>query len=65
MAKRFFADNGVAFEEKDASTDEFREELVERSGQLSVPVIIVDGEVMVGYNEGELRTKLGIGNEDA
>jgi len=37
-----------------------RKIMVEKSGQLGVPVIDIDGKVMVGYEESELAKALGI-----
>jgi glutaredoxin len=34
--------------------------MVKKSSQTSVPVIIIDGEIVVGFNEPVLKTKLGI-----
>jgi len=34
--------------------------MVKKSGQMSVPVIDVDGEMLVGYDEAVLREKLGL-----
>jgi len=59
MAKEFFKDNGVEYENIDVSKDrDAAEEMVEKTDQMSVPVIIVekDGkeEVMVGFDEEKL-----------
>jgi len=37
-----------------------REEMIRRSNQMSVPVIDIDGDLIIGFNETELKTKLGI-----
>lgn len=39
---------------------EAREELVRRTGQMAVPVILVDDEVVVGFDRGRLERLLGI-----
>ena len=39
---------------------EAREELVRRTGQMAVPVIFVDDEVVVGFDKGRLQRLLGI-----
>jgi glutaredoxin 3 len=60
-AKKFFADNGVEYTEYDVSTDEAkRTEMIDKSGQMGVPVIVVDGEMLVGYDEGKLKEQLGL-----
>jgi glutaredoxin len=58
MAKAFLKSQNIPFEEKDVLTDlAAREDMVKKSGQLGVPVIDVDGKVMVGFDQAEL-TKL-------
>ena len=39
---------------------EAREELVRRTGQMTVPVILVDDEVVVGFDRGRLERLLEI-----
>jgi glutaredoxin-like YruB-family protein len=61
MAKDFFAANNVSFTDYDVSTDEARRsEVIERSGQMGVPVIFIDGEMVIGFNEPKLRELLGL-----
>lgn len=55
QAKSYLADKGVPFTEKDVAADmEARDEMVRKSGQLGVPVIEVDGNVIVGFNRPKL-----------
>ncbi len=59
MAKKFFKEHNVAYEEKDASIDEkARDEMVKKSGQLGVPVIDIDGKITVGFDEVALKELL-------
>lgn len=59
MAKEFFKKNNVQYEEFNVAEDEkARAEMVDKSHQLGVPVIDVDGKVMVGFNEAALREAL-------
>ena len=61
MAKEFFAKNNIKYEEFNVAEDlKAREEMVQKSGQLGVPVIDIDGQVVVGFNEEVLRKMLGI-----
>jgi len=61
MAKAMFQKNNVAFEEKDVATDmKAREEMVNKSGQLGVPVIDIDGKIVVGFDEARLKELAGI-----
>jgi glutaredoxin len=49
------AERGLAFTDKDVATDlQARDEMVRKSGQLGVPVIEVDGNIVVGFNRGKL-----------
>ena len=59
MAKKFFKDHSVAYEEKDVSVDdEAREEVVAKSGQLGVPVVDIDDKIIVGFDEAAIKELL-------
>jgi len=61
MAKDFFAEKNVPFTNFDVSVDAAkREEMIQMTGQLGVPVIVIDGDTMVGFDREKLATKLGI-----
>ncbi len=61
MAKTFFKEKNVAFEEKDVASDiPAREAMVKKSGQLGVPVIDVDGKIVIGFDKPKLQQLLGI-----
>ena len=61
MAKALFKEKNVAYEEKDVATDlKAREEMVNKSGQLGVPVIDIDGNVVVGFDKGHLMELLDL-----
>ena len=61
MTKEFFQKNGVVYAEYNVASDEKkRNEMLEKSGQMGVPVIDVDGEIIVGFDQGRLRAALGI-----
>lgn len=50
MAKRYFTDKGVAYEDKNVGIDRAAgQEMVRKSGQMGVPVIDIDGEIIVGF----------------
>ncbi len=60
-AKDFFSANDVAFTDYDVAADlEKRKEMIEKSGQMGVPVIDVGGTYVVGFDEGKLRELLEI-----
>lgn len=61
MAKDFFKKNNIAYSEYNVSSDlEKRKEMIEKTGQMGVPVIVIDNDVMVGYSEDALKSALGI-----
>jgi glutaredoxin 3 len=50
-AKDYFARIGVKFEERNVEEDpKFLSEAVEKSGQRGIPVIDIDGEIIVGFD---------------
>ena len=60
-AKEFFKKNSVAFTDYDVSINQTkRAEMIEKSGQMGVPVIFVDNEMTVGFNESKLKQMLNI-----
>lgn len=62
MAKEYFKSNGVSYEEFNVASDaDKRKEMVDKSGQLGVPVIDIDGQVVVGFNKTKLAQLLNIG----
>ena len=61
MAKDYFMENGVAYTEYNVSSDlEKRKEMIEKSGQMGVPVIYVDNELTVGFDKPRLAGLLGL-----
>ena len=61
MAKSFFKANGLSYTEHNVASDlEKRKEMIDKTGQMGVPVIDVGGEIVVGFDEPKLRSTLGI-----
>ena len=61
MAKEYFQKNKVEYEEKDVMKDiEARNVMIQKSGQMGVPVIEIDGKAIVGFNQPEIQTALGL-----
>ena len=61
MTKQFFQEHQVNYTEKDVSTDaQAREEMVKKSGQLGVPVIDIDGQIIVGFDQDRLKQLLNL-----
>jgi glutaredoxin 3 len=54
-------ENKVAYKDLDVATDKSaRDEMVNKTGRLAVPVVDIDGEVSVGYDEKWLKQKLNL-----
>jgi len=61
MAKDFFTSKGIVFEDFDVSTNlEKRKEMVDKSGQMGVPVILIDDKLVVGFNKPKIVEILDI-----
>ena len=61
LAKDFFKEKNVKYEEVDVSVDEnAAQEMIDKSGQFGVPVVEVDGKIIVGFNKRELEKALGL-----
>ncbi len=59
--REFFEAHNVKYTDIDVSRDrKAAHEMIHKSGQMGVPVIDIDGKIIVGYNEGELRRLLKI-----
>jgi len=67
MVKNFLKEKEVEFEEIDVGSDkEKAQEMVEKSGQMGVPVVEIGGEMVVGFNKeriDELLKEKGISKE--
>ena len=61
MAKEFFTEKGVEYTAYDVAADAAkRTEMIQLTGQLGVPVIVIDGNIMVGFDRAKVAGKLGI-----
>ena len=61
MAKDFFKANNIAYTEYNVASDlEKRKEMVDKSGQMGVPVIDIEGELIVGFDKDKIKKALGI-----
>ena len=59
QAKEYLKQKGVEFTDYNVATDlEARNTMVQKSGQLGVPVIDVGGDVVVGFNRSRLEELL-------
>ena len=61
MVKQFLKEHNIKFEEIDVAEDEkSREEMIEKSCQLGVPVIDINGKIIIGFNKEAIKKELNI-----
>ena len=59
--KQLLDENGVTYKNLDVASDKAaREEMLGKTGQIAVPVVDIDGEIVVGYDEKWLKQKLNL-----
>lgn len=59
--KKFLTEKGIQFESIDVSQDEAAlKEMVAKSGQMGVPVVNIDGQIVVGFNRNKIVELLNI-----
>ncbi|MCX5665443.1 MAG: thioredoxin family protein [Candidatus Omnitrophica bacterium] len=60
-AKQFLKESAVSFEDIDVSVNqEAAQEMIKRSGQMGVPVIDIEGELIVGFDKDKIKRSLGL-----
>ncbi|MBI4743246.1 MAG: glutaredoxin family protein [Actinobacteria bacterium] len=61
QVKNFLSERGIVYEEKNVAVDlDARQEMVDLSGQMGVPVIKIDSEIIVGFNREKLEQLLKV-----
>ncbi|MBN2372582.1 glutathione S-transferase N-terminal domain-containing protein [bacterium] len=61
MLKDFLKERNIPFEDVDVGADrESAQEMMDKSGQIGVPVIDIEGKIIVGFNKEEIIKELGI-----
>lgn len=61
MVKDYLIDKKVEFVDYNVGEDRMRaEEMVKKSGQMGVPVVDINGEIVVGFNRSEIDRLLGL-----
>lgn len=59
MAKNYLAKKGVPFEDANVGEDRQKaQEMIQKSGQMGVPVIDIDGEIIIGFNQHAIEQAL-------
>ena len=61
MAKEFFAKNNIAYTEHDVAADvSKRQEMLDKTHQFGVPVIEIDGKIVIGFDKPKVSEYLGL-----
>lgn len=59
--KKFLTEKNIPFENIDIGSDPQKaEEMVEKSGQMGVPVIDIDGKIITGFDKEAISKELGV-----
>jgi len=60
-AKDFFKENNIEYTDYNVAEDaEKRKEMMEKTGQMGVPVIFIDGEMVIGFDRSKLKKFLSL-----
>ncbi len=66
MSKELFKANGIEYTEYNVAADtEKRQEMIEKSGQMGVPVIFIGDDMIVGFDKKHIEEALGLNGEAA
>ena len=61
IAKNFMREHNIKFKEFDVSSDEkAREDMLKKSGQMGVPVLDINGEIISGFDAEKIKNALKI-----
>ena len=57
--KQFLKENNIAYQDFDVSKDQAKaEEMIQKSGQMGVPVLNIDGEIIIGFDKDAIKHAL-------
>jgi glutaredoxin len=59
MVKAYFKENGIKFEDIDVTIEKNANEMIAKTGLMTIPVIEINGKIIVGYNIDEIKKLLG------
>ena len=60
-AKQFLKDNNIDFQDVDVSANkQAADEMMQKTGQMGVPVLDIEGEIIVGFDKEKIKQALGI-----
>lgn len=58
-AKNYLKKSGVEFVDKDVTFDQkAQQEMIDKSGQMGVPVLDINGKIIVGFNQDDIDQAL-------
>ena len=61
MAEAYLNEKGIAFEHIDVAVNQSAaQEMISKSGQMGVPVIDIDGKIVVGFDKSKIFKLLGL-----
>jgi len=61
MAKEFFTANNIKYQDINVASDhKAAQEMIKKSGQMGVPVIDIDGTIIVGFDKPAVKKALGL-----
>ena len=61
QVKHFLKENNIEFQNLDVSGDQLAaDEMMAKTGQMGVPVLDIDGEIIIGFDKDKIRQSLGI-----
>jgi len=59
QTKEWLTEKGFKYEERNVEENpEYRDEMLEKSGAMTVPIVDIEGTIVVGYNPGEMEKAL-------
>jgi len=60
-AKQFLKENNIVFQDVDVSANkQAADEMMQKTGQMGVPVIDIEGEIIVGFDKERIKLALGL-----
>ena len=60
-AKQYLKDNNIEFINHDVGSDQAKaQEMMKKSGQMGVPVIDIEGQIIIGFDKDRIKEMLGI-----
>ena len=61
MVEEFLTQNNILFEKSDVSSSQSAaQEMISKSGQMGVPVVDIDGKIVVGFDRAKIKSLLGL-----